>query len=577
MSRRSFLCAVYDNELNVLVVEVEEKVNVWFNSLPSKAGRMVVRLQLRKMAAEEDLTHPMDQIGFLASPLVPLTAFSIELGRLSCHDLHNNAILRNSWSPSTPSSSIPLGSEEGWHPLSQSLPSPDTFDASSHIFTQALVLVVQIYFSQNCRYRTNLTVVMALASAFSHRPLHHCTFLLTRALSWRAKSMKRQEIPLQSDLFILRKLDASFAILNDALRATKGATEQVAEKLSQTDALLDKYANMLAKSETVTRLIFHERWGGANADADADEEALERAQLEREREEVARREAEERARREAEEAAQREAEERAKQEAAAALAAKAPAKGRGAGIEIISIYIYHSSHKFFRKQGFRFVEGCAAERLEDRCTRHASGTNLSQVHWAALSCVRYTANVAQSLRVGALDNSLWLLALNGIPKGPHRSTPKSSKRVAFALTFSSSARQYPLSPSLHPNSFHSLQLGESGHSPRTYLYLQTMPETHPCTKCDNIFMKAYKLKKHMATHDDPDRYVPVHLRYDHRFTKNLDVHFKIHTGEKDLECPHMIDSKQRCGYRTHDCSPVEAPPESTRVYTTFQSQSTQEG
>lgn len=39
----------------------------------------------------------------------------------------------------------------------------------------------------------------------------------------------------------------------------------MAEQLSQTDALLDKYANMLAKSETVTRLIFDERWGGADA------------------------------------------------------------------------------------------------------------------------------------------------------------------------------------------------------------------------------------------------------------------------------------------------------------------------
>ncbi|KAF8131433.1 hypothetical protein EV363DRAFT_1416915 [Boletus edulis] len=79
---------LYDNELNVLVVEVEEKVNVWFNPLPSKAGRMVVRLQLRKMngafyiVAEEDLTHPMDQIGFLASPLVPLTALCLRLGCL---------------------------------------------------------------------------------------------------------------------------------------------------------------------------------------------------------------------------------------------------------------------------------------------------------------------------------------------------------------------------------------------------------------------------------------------------------------------------------------------------------------
>ncbi|KAF8135396.1 hypothetical protein EV363DRAFT_1320615 [Boletus edulis] len=56
---------MYDNDLNVLVVEVEEKLNIWFNPLPSKTGRMVVRLQLRKIngafyiVAEEDLAHPM--------------------------------------------------------------------------------------------------------------------------------------------------------------------------------------------------------------------------------------------------------------------------------------------------------------------------------------------------------------------------------------------------------------------------------------------------------------------------------------------------------------------------------------
>lgn len=142
--------------------------------------------------------------------------------------------------------------------------------------------------------------------------------------------------------------------LNQSL--TYPTCQQVAEQLSQTDALLDKYANMLAKSETVTRLIFDERWGGADAVSciniryhtpcgivtDLDtyqdevtlvrerEEALERARIERERQEAASREAEERAHREAEEAAQREAEERAKQEAAAV--AKAPARGRGAGV-----------------------------------------------------------------------------------------------------------------------------------------------------------------------------------------------------------------------------------------------------
>lgn len=32
-------CAVYDAELNVLLVDVKEKLNVWFIPLPSKAGR----------------------------------------------------------------------------------------------------------------------------------------------------------------------------------------------------------------------------------------------------------------------------------------------------------------------------------------------------------------------------------------------------------------------------------------------------------------------------------------------------------------------------------------------------------
>jgi len=32
-------CAVYDSELNVLVVEVKERLNVWFIPLPSKTGR----------------------------------------------------------------------------------------------------------------------------------------------------------------------------------------------------------------------------------------------------------------------------------------------------------------------------------------------------------------------------------------------------------------------------------------------------------------------------------------------------------------------------------------------------------
>ncbi|KAL4073891.1 hypothetical protein J3A83DRAFT_4232144 [Scleroderma citrinum] len=86
------------------------------------------------------------------------------------------------------------------------------------------------------------------------------TMVLDQAIAAKAREEK-----LQRDLFILKKLNASFAVLNDALNVAKSATEQVAEQLVQTDGLLDKYANMLSKSEGVTRLIFDEQWEGAEA------------------------------------------------------------------------------------------------------------------------------------------------------------------------------------------------------------------------------------------------------------------------------------------------------------------------
>lgn len=41
--------------------------------------------------------------------------------------------------------------------------------------------------------------------------------------------------------------------------------QQVTTQLAQTDALLDKYVNMLGKSEAVAKLIFDEQWEGAEA------------------------------------------------------------------------------------------------------------------------------------------------------------------------------------------------------------------------------------------------------------------------------------------------------------------------
>ncbi|KAH9994020.1 hypothetical protein BJV77DRAFT_996508 [Russula vinacea] len=112
-----------------------------------------------------------------------------------------------------------------------------------------------------------------------------------------------REEKLQSDLFVLRQLNGAFAVYNDALREAQGGTERLAEQLEQTDALLNKYINILSKSEQVKRLIFDERWMGAEADeAQLEEE-------ERVREEKRRREEEERQR-----AAQREQERKEKEE-----------------------------------------------------------------------------------------------------------------------------------------------------------------------------------------------------------------------------------------------------------------------
>jgi len=99
-----------------------------------------------------------------------------------------------------------------------------------------------------------------------------------------------REEKLQNDLFVLRQLNGAFAVYNDALREAQAGTERIAEQLEQTDALLNKYVDILSKTDQVARLIFDGRWMGAEADeAQLEEE-------ERVREEARRREEEERQR-----------------------------------------------------------------------------------------------------------------------------------------------------------------------------------------------------------------------------------------------------------------------------------------
>jgi len=186
---------------------------------------------------------------------------------------------------------------------------------------------------------------------------------LGRSVLRASEAARAREERLLRDLHTLRKINASFAVFKEALRSTQTATETIGQQLSQTNALLDKYATVLAKSESATRLIFDQRWEGSAAD----EQRVLRER--REEEERLRREAEERARQEAErEAVRREAEERARREAEErALAeerarSKIAPRGRGAGTT-------SSSRTPMIASGVRGVRGTRASIMAARGAR----------------------------------------------------------------------------------------------------------------------------------------------------------------------------------------------------------------
>lgn len=95
---------------------------------------------------------------------------------------------------------------------------------------------------------------------------------------------RSREERLQHDLFVLKKLNGSFSLYNDALNDTRSSTEvrcfcivctqatshlcrpqNVALQLDRTDRLLDQYVNLLRHSENNSRLIFDETWQGGVA------------------------------------------------------------------------------------------------------------------------------------------------------------------------------------------------------------------------------------------------------------------------------------------------------------------------
>ncbi|KAI6121740.1 hypothetical protein EDD16DRAFT_871305 [Pisolithus croceorrhizus] len=229
------------------------------------------------------------------------------------------------WSPSTPSSSLPVVDDDRSHLLSESLPSyppQDTGPGGADLSLSELsladrplsrdgprfsLLAPQPVYTRDFSYEESAIAEDGEFAEDSEVSTDTQRDADNETIRGPADSAKAREEKLQRDLLILKRLNDSFAVLNDALSTTRSATEQVAEQLAQTDALLDKYANMLSKSEGVTRLIFDERWEGAEADEDTiareRAEASERARLEQERAEALRREAEERAQQQASAAA----------------------------------------------------------------------------------------------------------------------------------------------------------------------------------------------------------------------------------------------------------------------------------
>ncbi|KAJ3846991.1 hypothetical protein EV368DRAFT_76892 [Lentinula lateritia] len=134
----------------------------------------------------------------------------------------------------------------------------------------------------------------------------------------RTKAKLLREDKLQNDIFVLRKLNAAFLSFNEALEGVGDANERISEQLSQTEALLNKYMMILAKSEEISRLIFDEKWEGAEQDEmilrREEEERIEKERREAEERGLAEQRERERLEREAKELQERMAKERIERE-----------------------------------------------------------------------------------------------------------------------------------------------------------------------------------------------------------------------------------------------------------------------
>lgn len=100
-------------------------------------------------------------------------------------------------------------------------------------------------------------------------------------LNARRLVVQARDDKLQSDLSILKKLNEHLSSFNSALDSTSSANEvrtlrvypssieqipqRIAQQLDQTNLLLNKYVNMLARTEDIARLVFDANWEGGEA------------------------------------------------------------------------------------------------------------------------------------------------------------------------------------------------------------------------------------------------------------------------------------------------------------------------
>jgi len=155
-----------------------------------------------------------------------------------------------SWSLSTPSSSLPVVDDIGSRILSESFPSPDPIDDSFHLQDTgpggADLSLSELSLSDKPFTRDGPRFSLLAPQPAPSHPFSSDQSAIAEvdeyvdgtgatadmeedvantAVLGRAVAAKAREEKLQRDLFILKKLNSSFSVLNDALSIAKSATE----------------------------------------------------------------------------------------------------------------------------------------------------------------------------------------------------------------------------------------------------------------------------------------------------------------------------------------------------------------